>query len=112
MRVAVDDHVRVVTREEARRSGAAELVTVADVDADAVDFEMSCLRQMRISGIIDVAVHGLNRRELPQLVENARGADVSGVNDQVGAAKCRNGFRPKQAVRVGDQAYDHGGGVE
>ena len=111
MRVAVDDQVRVVTREEARGSGAAELVTVADVDADSPHFEIQYLRQLRIGRIVDVAVHGLNRREFAQLVENARGADVSGVNDQFGAAKCRNGFRPKQAVRVGDEAYDHGRGV-
>ncbi len=110
--VAKDDDVGVVRLEEHCRRRTAELVAMADVNAHPVHLESQHFRQGWIGGIIDVPVNGLHRRELAQLVENARSADVSCVNDQVNAAQRRDGFWSKQVVCVGDEAYDHGWGVE
>jgi len=112
VRVAVNDYVGVVGGKEPVRRRATELVTVADVDAHALDLEVQHLRQIRIGWIVDVAVDRLHRRELAKLGEDTPGADIPRMEDQASAAKRRNRFGPEESVCVGDEAYDHRAGVE
>lgn len=54
-------------------------------------------------GIV-VAAHRSDRRQSAQAIEHAGIADVAGVNDVVGAAQQRHGFRAQQSVSIGDEA--------
>jgi len=53
---------------------------------------------------VDVAADGGDRGELAQGTENARVADISGVEDVVDSAQRGERFGAQQAVGVGDDA--------
>ena len=57
--------------------------------------------------VINVAAHHRERRDRGKPVEDLRIANVTGVDDVVGALQSGNRLRAEQAMRVGDDADDH-----
>ncbi len=106
MGVAVDDDVRLIPREKPLRRRMAELVPVADVERQPSGVHHQP-RLERRSGGIDVAIDGVNRRDLPQHVEHGTAPDVTGVDDSRDAVERLEQTVANQAVRIGDKAdYD------
>ena len=80
---------------------------VQHVDRDAADFEHIRGRNLARPGLaIHVAANRGDRRNLCQLFQNGRIADVAGMNDVVGAAQSGKSLRTKQAVGIGNDADD------
>lgn len=57
---------------------------------------------------VHIPSHGVNRRNVLELAKDSGIANVASMNDGVRSPKCRECFRTKQTVRVGDQAQDKG----
>ena len=55
-------------------------------------------------GLVDIAAHSDDGSNGGKLVEDLRHANISSMNDVVGAAQHFDGFRAKQTVRIGDDA--------
>ena len=55
-------------------------------------------------GIIVVAAHEGDRRDLTERFDNVLAADVSGMENRIDALQRRERLRSNQAVRVGDDA--------
>ncbi len=82
---------------------------VHDVDGNAAEFDKFRLGQVLAPGrLIDVATDGSQWRHSFQVLQNCGIADISGVNNVVGAAESVQCFRPKQSVSVGDDADEDG----
>jgi hypothetical protein len=80
-----------------------------NVNRDAGEFDHFGLGQWaRPRGFVDVASDGGYGRKRSELLENLRLSDVSGVNNVIGPAQCRERLGTKQAVRVGDNADQDG----
>jgi len=90
----VDDHIRIVGREQARRGGTAKLVAVADVNGQAAERQIETRLQRGFPRRIGVPKDRLNRRNRAQLVEDAASSHVTSVQDQLDAAKPIEHFRP------------------
>src|SRR5690606_37961408 len=76
-----------------------------DIEISAVDLDDLRVRQMR-GPLVDVAAYRGHGRDLGELVEHLRLADVAGVNDHVASDERGSRFRPQQAVRIRDDADD------
>ena len=77
------------------------LDVMEDVNADTLEFQ----RQVqRYSGgprtLVVVASDCMNRRDLAQLVQNLRSADITGMNDVSDARERAHRFRSKQSVGI------------
>src|SRR5215831_10991415 len=82
---------------------------VDDVDRYALGLEQRRRRNPRgPRPPVVVAADGGDGRDLLERGEHLRRADVAGVNDLFGAPQRRDRFGAEQAVRVGDDADDHG----
>ena len=55
---------------------------------------------------IDIAAHGVRRRQRAQRVEHLGPADVAGVDDHVRSPQRRHRLGPQKAMRIGDDADD------
>src|SRR5690349_3020178 len=103
MGVPVHDYVRLILRQQPLWRWAAQLVSVADVDAKTADRSFDGLLQPGIIGWISVSEYGIDWGDGRELLENAV-AHVAGVKDQLDALENGEHIRPNEAVRVGDQA--------
>ena len=81
------------------------LDVMEDVNADTLEFQ----RQVqRYPGgprpLVVVASDCMNGRDLPQLVQDRRSPDITGVNDVPDARERTYRFRPKQPMGIRDEA--------
>jgi hypothetical protein len=68
---------------------------VQQVDGNATEFNRLSLRQFsRPCFAVDIAANGSNRRNGPEFSQNFRIADVSRMNNVIGAAKSPHSFGP------------------
>ena len=110
MRVAEDDDIGGVGAEHAGRRRAAELVAVADVNRELANRQLDSLLEAGVGRVIYVAEHGVYRRDLLQLPEDAVVTDVAAMKDERDAGQRRPDFLPELAVRVGYETDEAGGG--
>ena len=76
-----------------------------DVDRNAAEFNHFSFRQpSRPCSFVDVAAHCCHWRNCGKFVEDVGCSHVSRVNDVLRSTECRERFRTKQAVRIGDDA--------
>ena len=68
MRVSVDDDVGRLTLDQLLRRGAAQLVSVADVDPHPTDRPLDRVRQSGVSRAVGVAIHGDDGRDELELI--------------------------------------------
>ncbi len=83
MRVAVDDDVGRVRREETFGCRAAQLVTVAHVNRETFHVEVDGSPERRIIGKIAISIDRSHGRNRLQLLEHRAPADVAGVQNQL-----------------------------
>ena len=107
MSMTEDKDIRRVPGEQLFRGGASDLVAVADVNGQPLQFEGEVRLQIRIAATVRVSVNGLNGGDDAQLVENALSPDIPGMEYQRDAIQCVEQFRPDEAVRIGDEADEH-----
>ena len=93
VRVAENDDVGSVAREQLFGCRSADLVAVADVDRYALDLDEQAAVEARFARRVGVAVDRANRRDGRQLDEDRLPADVAGVQNQIDAAKRREYLR-------------------
>lgn len=78
-----------------------------DIDRDPANLENLSLRKFaRPRPFVDIAPDRGNGSKPAELIENFSFAHVSGVEDVCRAAQSVDCFRPKQSMRVGDDADD------
>lgn len=87
VRMAVDDHVGVVPGQKLLRLWAADLVPVADVDAETIEHAIDRLLQPRIAWVITISMDGLNRGDERELVQDIVAAHVTSVKNQIHAGE-------------------------
>lgn len=105
--VTIYDDIGAVCCQQSLWGGAAELVTMADMNAHTCDVKVECGLQVRISRSVGVAVDGLHWRDCPQLLQHATATDIAGMQDQLDAFEDLEDSWPHQAMRVCNQANDH-----
>ena len=106
MRVAVDDDIGIVSSSEFRRGWASNLVTVTDVDPDAIDRDDDFLAQPRFTGGIGVAEDGPDRRNQSQLVQDVGAADIPRMKNEIDPRQRVVDAGPKEPMRIGDETND------
>lgn len=80
---------------------------VQNVDRNPTDFHHFGLGQTPRPGrLVDVPANRRERCDRRQLLENLRRAHIASMNDAVAPAQRLNRLRPKQSMRVGDNADD------
>ena len=78
---------------------------VQHIDRDATNFKHIGRRNLLRPGFpIHIAANGGNRRNLSQLFQDVRIADVSGMNDVVRSAQGGESFGTKQAMSIRNDA--------
>ena len=81
------------------------LDVMEDVNADTLEFQRPV---QRYPGgprtLVVVASDCMNRGDLPQLVQDLRSSDITGVNDVSDARERAHRFRSKQSVGIRDEA--------
>ena len=110
VRVAVHDDVGRITSEQLLGPGDAELVSMADVDAETVDGHVDRRAQAGVARCVGVSVNSMHRRDDGEFVEDLVAADVARVEDQLNPLERFVDFRPYKPVRVGNQAKPSDGG--
>jgi hypothetical protein len=104
--MAVDDHIRVVRREQLSRRGTAQLIPVTDMYEESADLDANCGREARIAGGIGVAMdrpHGSDDR---QLVQNVITADIARMQNELNSGKRIMHTRPHQPMGIRYQSND------
>lgn len=103
-----DDVAPLEPRDEPLCPPGSSAGVVDDADPRARGLDNPRLGKQRSQrGVVDVAVHGLHRRERPQLLEHAQRHEVARVDDQIGRlelaqARVREPPRPARQMRVGE----------
>ncbi len=81
------------------------LQVVQHMDADALDLKGQVRRNARRPlTFVVVTSDGVYRSEGPQRFQYVRPADIPRMDDSLHSRQRRDGLRPKQAVRVGNQS--------
>jgi hypothetical protein len=88
----------------------AEFVSVADVNPEAADRQVDRCLQPRVSGFVRVPVHGMDRSDKGEFVEDFVTADVASVEDEVDSAKGVMDFRTQKPMSVRNQTEPMDGG--
>ena len=102
MRVAEDHDIGVVSGGKLGRRRATHFVAMADVHADPVDGDEDLVSKISLIRRVRVAEDGFDRRDQPELVEDAGAADITRVKDELDPRQCLVHSRPKQPVRIRD----------
>ena len=77
---------------------------VNDMDSNRSHLENRGVRNARRPcAVVVVAANGGQWRDPGKTIENARIADISGMDDEMALIKGGYGFGPQQAMRIGDQ---------
>jgi hypothetical protein len=109
--VTVDDDIGCVPFGQLLRSGAANLVTVADVYPNAVDPHVDLVGKRWISRWIGVAEYGSDRRDQSELVENVGTSDITSMENQLDPLQRVVHTWSHQSVRIGDETYQVNAGM-
>ena len=99
VRVAEHDDIGGVSRQQLLTRRTAQLVPMAHVNRVAIDFEVETGDETGLAARIGVAVDGLDRSNPPQLRQHSV-AHVSGVKNQLDAAKRAEQFRANKPMRI------------
>ena len=100
MRVAKDDDIGVVASGKFCRRRTADFVAVADVHADTVDFKNDLFAQAGLTRRVGVAENSFDWGDQPELVKDARSADISRVKNELDPRQCLVYSGAKQPVRI------------
>lgn len=83
MRVAKHHDIRVVPLRQSHRRRTPDLVTMADVHPNSVERDDYLVSQLRITRSVGVTEHRFDRRNQPELGQDARAADVAGMKNEL-----------------------------
>ena len=101
--VSVDENVLVVSGKQFLRRRYAELVAVADVNAEPANLEHQREGEIRIAHWICIAAHCFDGSDLSELLENSI-ADIAGVNDQLGTFERAADSGSQEPVSIGNES--------
>lgn len=105
MRMAMDNHVGCITRQEFLRLGGAEFMAVTDMNTKTADDNVDRFAQSWIPGVVRVAIDGVHRCNEGELVEDLVAAHVAGVEDELNVSKGRVHLGPQESMRIRNQPY-------
>ncbi len=108
MRVAEDDHIAGVAGEDESGRRTSTLVTVADVDGDAIDRHGPLGGERRVARIVDISVDRLHRCDRATRLEHRGPTDIPCVKNQRDAFEDGCDLRTQEAVRVSDETDSRG----
>src|SRR3954451_8392572 len=81
------------------------LDVMEDVNPDTLEFQRQVQRYLGSPRtLVVVASDCMNRGNLPQLVQDLRSSNITGVNDVSDARERAHRFRSKQSVGIRDEA--------
>ncbi len=80
MRVAVDENVARIPRQQARGCGAAEFMTMTDVNGQAAGIGNDFIGEYTVEWV-DVSIHRADRRDGAERVEHVAPADISSMKN-------------------------------
>jgi hypothetical protein len=107
MRVPIDQDILIIGREQSLDSWAPELVPMADMNAEPLDFTAYLPGDAGDVGWVHVPRDRFDRRDLRERGQDMGTTDVPGVENQRNALERRRHARSDHSVRIRDQANDH-----